>query len=754
MTTDVLLSNEYRVDGRDKVTGEARYSRDFSRPGMLWAAFAQSQSPHARIVAIDTAEARAMPGVRAILTGEDTGERRFGRRLFDYPVLAREKVRFVGEFVAAVAAETREQAEAAALAIVVEYEELTPVFEIAEALAAGAPVLHESPEGYRMDVARKPRSHPNVQGQRVIACGAADLAPIFASADRVIEQTFRTPRQHAAPMEPRATLVWIDDEGLVHVISPNKAPFALRQQFAHVTGLPEERIVIEKREIGGDFGGKALSIEEYPCYFLAVATGRPVKFVRASIDDLGSTTVRHSAEMTLRTAVSANGDLLAHEAHVAYNGGAYAAGKPGPLLMPGEGYTKIAYRIPNARIEIATVYTNTVPGGSVRAPGDVQTLFAFESHIDTIARELGIDPLAFREQNLLREGEAAVDGELFLDPRGAEVLAKLREASHWGTPLPPGRGRGVALSVRHIGGGKTSVKIRLGEDGRVAVLSGLPDQGTGAHTAVQRIAARALGVPLETIVVSAGSTAEAGADPGSGGSRVVHIVGGATLDGMNALVRRLESAAATVLGEPPGTVRFAAGRFIAGAREIPFADLAPQLAARETIEVVGEFDGVHHHGHPAHHNFSAYAIEVGVDRETGAVRIHDAVLVADVGTIINPVAHRGQINGGFVFGLGQAMFEELRVQDGRVVNALLADYKLPTAIDVPPLRTAFLIDTGGPGPFGAKMAGEAGNPGVAPAVANAIADAAGARVTELPLTAERVFDALRRDAVVARGAAV
>ena len=673
-----------------------------------------------------------------------------GRKLFDYPVLAREKVRFVGEFVAAVAADTREQADEAALAIRVEYEELPPVFEMDEALAPDAPVLHESPDGYHFGSARKPRSHPNIQGERVIACGAADLEPIFASADRVIEQTFRTPMQHASPIEPRATLVWIDEEGLVHIISPNKAPFALRQQFSIVTGLPEDRIVIENRQIGGDFGGKALSIEEYSCYFLATATGRPVKFVRTSFDDLQSTTVRHRSEMVLRTAVRADGTMLAHEARVKYNGGAYAAGKPSPLLMPGEGYTKIAYRIPNARIEIATVYTNSVPGGSVRAPGDVQTLFAFESHIDTIARTLGIDPLDFREQNLLREGEEAVDGELFLDPRGGEVLAKLREASHWGTPLPSGHGRGVALSVRHIGGGKTSVKIMLTGDGQVAVLSGLPDQGAGAHTAVQRIAAQALGIPIESIVVRAGSTAEAGLDPGSGGSRVVHIVGGATLDGIASLVPRLEAAAAAVLGEPPGTVRFENGHFSAGSRKIAFGELAPQIAAREAIEVVGHFDAVHHHGHPAHHNFSAYAIEVAVDRETGVVRVHDAVLVADVGTIINPVAHRGQINGGFVFGLGQAMFEELRLQDGtrrqRVARGLQASDVDGRAAAAHGLLGA---TPAAPGPSVRRWPARRETPAWRRRSVTRSRMQWGVRVTELPLTAERVFAALTGTAVPA-----
>jgi CO/xanthine dehydrogenase Mo-binding subunit len=267
--------DEFRVDGNLKTSGQAKYTSDFALPGMLWADFVPGTMAHAKIVSIDTAAARAMPGVHAVLTGRDIGEHYFGRRLCDWPVLSIDRVRFIGEFVAAVAADTPQIAQAAAAAITVEYEELPGLFDTEEALLPDALVLHEHPEKYPFMFPKRPvHSHPNIQGYGDTTIG--DVAAGFAQADRIFEHTFTTPRYHGGYLEPRATMVWIDDAGIVHVISTNKSPFSLREQFAVTTGLPQDRFVVHPSYIGGEFGAKGLSVEEFPCYYLAAATGRPV----------------------------------------------------------------------------------------------------------------------------------------------------------------------------------------------------------------------------------------------------------------------------------------------------------------------------------------------------------------------------------------------------------------------------------------------------------------------------------------------
>ncbi len=705
----IFDSNELRVDGREKVTGEAEYAADFELPGMLHAAFATSPFAHARIVSIDVERARAVPGVHAVLTGRDIGEHRFGRRFFDRPALCVDRALFIGDAVVAVAAETRETAEAAAALIDVEYEELPVILEPDEALAANAPVLHEHIDQYYFHAGKRAAvPHPNVQGRRVMLKG--NLEEGFARADHVFEHTFATPRYHGGYLEPRATVVWIDAQGIVHLIATNKAPFALREQFAICVGVPVDSVRIEPAYIGGDFGGKGLSVDEYPCYFLARATGRPVKYVRTYLEDMRSSTVRHASRTTIRTGVTRDGYITAMDAKIVFNGGAYAAGKPAPTLLPGLD-PKLPYDIPAGRLERTSVYTNTVPGGHMRAPGDVQFIFAVESHIDMIACELRIDPLEMRMRNAVSGDGSDFEDVPYLEPSAREMLEKMRDASKWGTPLPPGRGRGIGFGVRHIGGGKAEVTLRALPSGNVEVVTGAAEQGMGILTLLQRVVAAGLELELERVsVVREAAMTQTPFDPGAGGSRQTHVTGNAALDA----VRRLKEHVATN-GWPK--------------------DVA--------LEVRGAFEAVHGH-EAAPHGFCGFVAEVQVDTETGVVDVLDVVCVSDVGTILNPVAHRGQLAGGFVMGLGHAMTEELRVTEGKIENPSLADYKLPTQMDVPPLRFVNIENIAGPGPFGAKMAGEINTAAVAPAIANAIANACGARVTTLPLTAERVLSALRR----------
>ncbi|MDE3113582.1 MAG: xanthine dehydrogenase family protein molybdopterin-binding subunit [Chloroflexota bacterium] len=726
-----LPTPEERVEGREKVTGHARYAMDVPIAGALWAAFVGSPYPHARVVRVDAKRALRMRGVRAVISGKDTAPVRFGRRLQDWPILAHDRVRFMGERVAAVAADTRELAEEAARAIEVEYEELPPVFTLEAALSPEAPILHPERASYLYLGGGEPpkTTHPNQQG--VVIHEHGDVAAGFAAAARVFEHTFEYARNHQGYLEPRGTIVWIEKDGVVHVVTTNKAPFTLRMQLSKALGIPEETIVVDAGYIGGDFGGKGLSIDEPALYFLAKKTRRPVRSLLSLSDDFQVTNPRHPGTLRLRTAVDAEGRILAHEAHVLLDGGAYAAGKPQAGLIPGDaGLLLAGYRVPAARVEVVTVYTNNEPAGHVRSPGQPQSAFAADSQIDEIAREMGIDPLEIRLRNAIQPGETDITGHEWHDHLAREVLETLAREMKWDRPLEQRSlgasaldgpavprsstlvGRGIGYCARHVGRGKTELEVEVAEDGCVYVITGAPDQGGGAHTMLQRVVAAELGLPVERVRARRGTTAETRHDPGVGGSRFTPVAGGAAIDGARRLRAELEKLS-------------------------PDLDEALRLAAERHLRVPGMFDQTQ-----SRYSVCAYGVTVAVDRDTGQFRVTDAVLVADVGTVINPVAHRGQLEGAFAFGLGQTVMEDLVIEDGRVVTANLDGYKLPTMPDVPPLRIVLLTEDYGPGPFGAKSVGELANAAVGPAVANAVRDAIGRRVWSCPITSEKVFEAL------------
>ena len=539
--------------------------------------------------------------------------------------------------------------------------------------------------------------------------GEVDAA--FGRAARIFEHEFTTPRIHQAPLEPRAAIVWLEDDR-VRVVSTNKAPFNLRDQMAATLGLAKDRIVVDNGMIGGDFGAKGLSTDEFVLYHLAKAAGRPVRAITRYADELTTTNPRHASRIRLRTGVDAEGRIVAHESHALFDGGAYAAGKPtARLLVEGGVSTLEGYRVPAARHEAATVYTNNVPGGHMRAPGQPQNVFASESHLDLIARELGITPLEMRRRNVARAGDPTTTGAPWHGPDLAALLDRAADEIRAENARPAGRGVGFALGVRHVGRGSTTISLRLERDGTIEARTGVGDQGGGQHTLIQRIVAATLAVDASKVRVRRLST-EGPQDPGIGGSRVTPVHGGAALAAANALKDKL------------------AGRSV--------AEAAGALNPGEAIEVTATFDAT-----AEDHGACAHAIEVAVDAETGTVRVLSAVLAVDVGQVISPVGLRGQLEGGFVYGLGMALTEDLALEDGRVRAANLGDYKLPTIADVPPLRIVHLSDGHGVGPYGARSAGELVNPGVPAAVANAVHDASGARVRVLPVTAERVWRELR-----------
>ena len=711
-TPAFLGTNEARIDGRGKVSGATKFSADFAREGMLWAAFVASPHAHARIVSIDTAAAKALDGVHAVLTGADIGEKFFGCLLKDWPVLAYEKVKFVGEYVVAVAAESRAIAEAAAAAVDVQYEELPGMFDTELAISPNAPLFHPNEAKFPYNgPQRAARPHPNMQGHDLIIKG--DVEAAFAGADRVFEHTFHTPRYHSGYLEPRATLVWIDASGTLRVISTNKSPFALRDALAMTTGLPKDKVVVEPSFVGGEFGGKALTIEEFPLYFLALATKRPIKHVRSHADDVRSTHVRHASTVRARIATRNDGTIVGLDVRAVFDGGAYAAGKPVPGLLPGR-TPKLPYKIDHARFERIAAYTNTIPAGFVRAPGDVQLIFAIESLMNMIATDLGIDPFELRLRNTPSAADTDLEGNLFAVPRAREVLDVLRGTMNWSAPQAAGRGRGIALTARHIAGGKTSLIVTALENGNIAVDTGSAEPGVGTHTVIQRVIAAELGVEPGKISVTRGATDSVPWDPGIGGSKGTLLLGRAALDG----AQKLRTALA--------------------------------LPHTGPVSVTGEGEYIHQAGDPMWLNFGAYGVDLSVDRATGALTLHDVVYVAEGGAVINPIAYRGQIDGGFLMGLGEALTEELHIEDGRLVNIALSDYKLPCQRDMPPFRVVSLEPGDGPGPWGARAAGEMNTSGVAPAIANAIEAAVGVRLDRLALTAERIFGALQEQTAAAR----
>jgi len=708
-----------RVEGREKVTGTARYAADLFLPGLLWAKAVRSPLPHARIVRIDTDKARALPGVRAVLTGADVPGVLHGRRMLDLPLLARDRVRYIGEPVAVVAADDPDPAEEAATLVEAEYEELPAVFDPFEALKDGAPILHDNPGAYQG--APKERPHPNVQSVHREKHGDPEQG--FREAARVFEHIFRTPLAHQGYIEPHAAVVAIDDDGRVQVWATHKMPFRMKAQLAHAIQLPPDRIRINLVPVGGDFGGKGFATDVPLCYFLARATGRPVKMVMSYTEELMASNPRHPSVIMLKTGVDRDGRIVARSARAVFNGGAYAAFKPIPNVnIHGADQAGGVYRIPHFELESIVTYTNCVPCGHARAPGEPQMIFAVESHTDMMASELGMDPAEFRRRNLIGEGERLASGHRLERVKARETLDAALKASGWEERKRPFVGRGLAMSHRFAGLGDSNARIRIEVDGGVTVITATPDTGTGAYTVFQQIAAEVLGLPLKQVVVSPADTDTIENDAGAGASRVTHVAGQAVYRAAVAMRERIAEEAAT----SPGA---------------SLAELARSAAGRgRPLETDGRFSATKEDTVTA---FCAQVATVEVDPETGQVKLLEMVTTHDAGTVINPIGHQGQIDGGLVQGMGLALMEEMRVEDGRVGTLSLGDYKLPVIKDIPPLTTVILEEPAGPGPFQAKSIGEGSISPVPAAIANAIFDSCGVRITDLPLTAEKVYFALK-----------
>jgi carbon-monoxide dehydrogenase large subunit len=726
-----------RVDNTGKVTGEARYTSDILLPGTLWAKTLRSPYAHARIVRLETSKAEKAPGVRAVLTGNDVRGILYGRRYRDILVLAQDSVRFMGERVVAVAADTLEQAEQAVDLIEVQYQELPAVFDPVAAAKEGAPIIHPDVNNYK-GLPKKFDMPTNAFVQDVFTRG--DVAEGFAQADVIVENTYTVARVHQAFLEPHCCLVWIDEQERIQMWSPCKVPQGLKESMSQAFNLPKDKIRVNPVAIGGDFGGKGAPIDEPICYLLALRTGRPVKMVMEYREEFVAGAPRHAAVMRLKTGVLRDGTMVAHEMEAYLDAGAYGGFRPGAVIG-GVGHAGGCYRAKHARIAVSRVYTNNLPGGQMRAPGEPQGVFAAESHIDCVARKIGMDPSAFRLKNLMEEGDETLTGSHYHGIKAKETLKAVLKASDYDAPKGKNIGRGVAMGYRGPGGGNTAMKISLNADGSIIIHTGLFEQGTGTYTTLRQISAEELNCDPDKIHIDTLDT-DGGVpfDSGIGGSRGTRVASGAAFTAACDARDKLFALAEKLLSWPSGEIALDGNDLVH--KKTKKRQLWSELLGRIGRSIVGEAVNKDEDHSPVT-AFAAQVAEVSVDPDTGEVTLNKLTTAHDTGVIMNPVGHQGQIEGGVVQGVGYGLIEYLPVQDGRVEVAHFGEYKIPNVKDIPALKTVIVPSDHGVGPYKVKGIGENPISPVAPAIANAIEDAVGARIRDLPITAEKVFAALR-----------
>jgi CO/xanthine dehydrogenase Mo-binding subunit len=740
-----------RVDAPGKVTGTAVYAADFALPGMLVGKVFRSTEPHARIVRLDVTRARGLPGVRAVVSAADVPDVRYGGGLKDETVFAKGKVRYVGQPVAAVAATTPEAAQAALAAIEVVYEPLPAVLDLEAALAPGAALVHEDWASYTAI----PILHRdgNICNRARILVG--DVERGWEEADRIFEHRFRTGMVHQGYTEPRAAVAQWDSSGTVTVWSNTQLPFEVQNTLAEIFQMPPSKIRVVVPGIGGGFGGKLRVGVEHFAVLLARKTGRAVKVITTSEEELTAAYPRQGTVVELKTGVTNDGRIVAKEGRIWFDTGAFAGSGPGvasvaTLVLAGP------YRIPNLRLEGFAVYTNKTNCGSFRAPSGPQANFAVESQMDIIADALGIDPLDFRLRNIVRDGDEGPTGQVLGAVGLEECLHKAAAAIGWSERRPETwRGKGLACGWWTTTGGSSGVYVKINPDGTVALNTGAAEIGTAALTGAAQVLAEELTVDLADVSVVSADTFSTPFDFGAQGSRTAFAVGNACRAAVADLKQRIFALAAAQLGVEAGACVLADKHVVADGKRVSLADLARVsqmtgggLIAQGTfIAPPTAYDSKRVEGHvyPAFHSpsFHAHAVDLSVDPGTGEVTIHRYVVAQDVGFAMNPTYIEGQIEGGVAQGLGQALSEEIVYEGGRVLNANLTDYKMPTTLDMPRVETILVQHPSLAGPYGAKGVGEPPNIEPPAAVANAVAAATGLRVTVLPITAERIAMGLR-----------
>ncbi len=730
-----------RIEGADKVSGKMRYAADLNFPKALAAKILRTSLPHARIVSIDASKAQKLRGVRAVITGADVGSVMVGLRMKDMPLLAHDKVRYVGEPLAAVAADNDQIAEEALNLIDVQYQELPFVTDPLEATRPGAPLLHDNPMVYK-NAPEREIDLPNVQSYGKWSNG--DLAAGFKKAARFFEHTFRTPLAFHGYIEPHACTVQIHDGGQVEIWASNKAPFTLRARFARDLGLDEAKVKVHILSVGGDFGGKTSVVEAPLCYFLAKKTGKPVRMVLEYTEEVTAVSHRHPAVITLRTGVDAENKICAMAIKAVFSGGGYAALKANAeVTVQGPRRGASYYRIPAIQVETLCAYTNQVPCTQTRTPGSPQTTFAVESQIDIIARELGMDPVEFRMKNLLNAGDPTPFGQKLQGIVVKETLQKALEVSGWKKPKAKNTGRGVAVYERPSGAGKSGAAITIEANGKVSVHLGVPDVGPGIHTVVQQIVSEVLDLPRERVSVRVEDTDSSPFDSGTGGSKSTNSVGTAAYQAVNEIKGKIIALAAARLGCKPEQLQSVNGRFIAPGSKLMTCNDLLRLAVEQNQGALTHLS-VYEPARAPITSFAAQVAEVEVDPGTGQVKVKKLTTVHDSGTVLNHLSYTGQIDGGVVTGLGFALMEDSSLVDGKMATANLGEFKMATIADVPKLTTVLMESSAGPIPYQGKAIAEIPNVPTAAAIANAVQDACGVRIHDLPITAEKVYAALTR----------
>ena len=740
-----------RLEARDKVTGRAEYTHTMRLPGMLHAKIFRSTVAHGRIRSIDTRAAKAVPGVHRVVTSEDVRKvipsPYYGPAFHDQPILAIDKVHFVGEPVAVVLAADPHVAEEAAQLIVAEYEELPAIFDEVEA-ADNKTLVHEElkPAGTFADLKHlKGRKGTNIALDFKLRRGDVDKA--FAEAAHVFEHTFHTQKVLHLALEPFASIADWNERG-VTIYTASQGPSFVRTEIARLLGWPENRVRIKVPYLGGGFGAKLYIKMEALATALSMIARRPVK-VALTMEEQFYTITRHPSTCRIKTGVDKSGRITARKCEVYWNGGAYA--DVGPRVTQKSGFTASGpYDIDNVWVDSYALYTNLPPAGALRGFGIPQLVWAYESHTDMIARALKLDPLEFRRKNLLHEGRPQATGQIVQDAKLEAVLDRVAERLNWGKPLARGtgavrRGRGIAFAIKAVISPTTSVaNITIAADGSATLYCGTVDMGQGSDTAMAQIVGEVLDIPAQSVRIVPRDTDVTPYDMGTLGSRSLFHMGHAVRLAAQDARDKIKALARDV-GEPEGS-------------NIPLPELFKKKYGMQAGNIVGTGSYKPDYVPPDPATgltpnvtpfwmCAASGAEVEVDTETGHVRIPRLITVVDCGRPLNPKIVETQISGAALMQLGFTMFEKMHIDAGQVTNASLADYKIPGMLDVPPVMENETVDAQqSNGPFGAKGVGETATFCVSPAIANAIEDACGVRLTSLPLNAEAVFRALRAKA--------
>ena len=738
-----------RRDGPAKVTGKAVYVSDVKLPAMAYAKVLRSPYAHAKIVSIDSAKAAARPGVYAVLTSNDlTGlNLYYGHAVKDHPLIAVDKVRYAGEPVAAVVAQDERTAFEALEFIDVKYDELKAVLTPKEALDKGAALLHERTfeagalRGFEGEVAAGRGS--NICQESHLKWG--DVEAAFARAAAVVEGEYYFPMAYAYAMEPYVAIAEVSENG-VTIYSSAQHPFMVRHDLTTVFKLPVSQIRLIVPFVGGGYGSKSYTKIEPLVAACAWKAQRPVK-LQLSVEEAMLTTRSDDALTWMRTAVDAHGKIIARQARIYMNTGAYAENSP-LVCEKATNRTVGPYSIPNVQIDTYSVYTNTVPASSYRGFGCAQVTMAGESQIDELATKIGKDPYEFRLANVAKPGEEffpkmrPFDGTLKQD---LEIAAK---ALDWQQTPPKGHGKSIGCSTSDAGAYPlTSTVIRVHADSSVSILTGSTELGQGSHTVIPQIVAEELGVPFEKVRVVASDTAITPYDRSTGASRTTTLMGRAVLEASREAIEQMVRMAAELLKIKTDAIEVVRGGVRCGEARLTWSEIISryyglpdgEVIGRAYIRKAGDFSKP-----PVFWETACTGVEISVDEETGLIRVEKLATVGDVGLAINPALAEGQDIGAATMGMGVGLFEELVYEGPQLVNGSILDYRVPRFSDMPRQVEMHLVENqDGVGPYGAKGGGEASLNSMPSNIANALYNATGVRIRRVPLTPEKVWRALK-----------